>query len=93
MVKTIDMTPTWTATAQMITTVVKHGTGDKEGICEEILKMGKLLDFYQMDSFKIKYDELKETTDLALDNLTLHIESLKNELSDYDSKIEDLKIK
>ena len=45
--KTIDMTPTWTATAQMINTVVKHGTGNKEGICEEILKMGQLLDGYK----------------------------------------------
>ena len=44
-----DMTPTWTATAQMITTVVKHGTGDKEGICEEILNMGQLLDQYHYE--------------------------------------------
>jgi hypothetical protein len=74
MVKTIDMTPTWTATAQMITTVVKHGTGDKEGICEEILKMGQLLDQYDY--------ELKENEKWFNEYRTWYYKH-KNFFSDY----------
>lgn len=45
-IETIDMTPTWAATAEMLLLIIKDGTNleNKQWAESEVLRMGRIID-------------------------------------------------
>lgn len=45
-IETIDMTPTWAATAEMLLRIIKDGTNleNKQWAESEVLRMGRIID-------------------------------------------------
>lgn len=49
--RTIDMTPTWTETARMLTVLLEEGTEEGKRVArEEIHRMGEIIDALQKEA-------------------------------------------
>ena len=54
-IETIDMTPTWAATAEMLLRIIKDGTNldNKQWAESEVLRMGRIIDQLKQREAKI----------------------------------------